>query len=192
MRFEHFWYNSVEEIHRSLKRDNCLPKIGFISRFYWTLELKEYLEKMKNLPKHHGAGLPDPEARGPPEGREPIQLHRLHWLKAGPVCHTTKHEYHCVCILMWNSKITTLRWAFKLNWNGKVNRSEKFLSQWCTKTWLQCERSICILSNITLPYCKIPSGLTKNSKQEKITLTSEKLSPKMRQHPSIDFEIDQK
>ena len=32
----------------------------------------------------------------------------------------------------------------------------------------------------------------KNSKQEKITLTSEKLSPKMRQHPSIDFEIDQK
>jgi len=32
---------------------------------------------MNNLPKHHGAGLP--EARGP------MQLHRLHRLKAGPV-----------------------------------------------------------------------------------------------------------
>jgi len=32
--------------------------------------------KMNNLPKHHGAGLPD--ARGP------MQLHQLHRLKAGP------------------------------------------------------------------------------------------------------------
>jgi len=31
---------------------------------------------MNNLPKHHGAGIP--EARGP------MQLHRLHRLKAGP------------------------------------------------------------------------------------------------------------
>jgi len=34
---------------------------------------------MINLPKHHGAGRP--EARGP------MQLHRLHRLKAGPRCH---------------------------------------------------------------------------------------------------------
>jgi len=32
--------------------------------------------KMNNLPKHHGAG--------PPEARGPMQLHRLHRLKAGP------------------------------------------------------------------------------------------------------------
>ena len=31
---------------------------------------------MDNLPKHHGAG--------PPEARGPMQLHRLHRLKAGP------------------------------------------------------------------------------------------------------------
>ena len=31
---------------------------------------------MNNLPKHHGAG--------PPEARDPMQLHRLRWLKAGP------------------------------------------------------------------------------------------------------------
>jgi len=33
---------------------------------------------MNNLPKHHGAG--------PPEARGPMQLHRLHRLKAGPGC----------------------------------------------------------------------------------------------------------
>jgi len=31
---------------------------------------------MNNLPKHHGAE--------PPEARGPMQLHRLHRLKAGP------------------------------------------------------------------------------------------------------------
>jgi len=41
----------------------------FKSRFYWILERKEYLAKMNNLPKHHGAG--------PPEARGPMQLHRL-------------------------------------------------------------------------------------------------------------------
>jgi len=30
--------------------------IRFISCFYWNLERKEYLEKMDNLSKHHGAG----------------------------------------------------------------------------------------------------------------------------------------
>jgi len=42
------------------------------------LERKEYLAKMNNQPNHHGAGLL--EARGP------MQLHRLHRLKAGPDC----------------------------------------------------------------------------------------------------------
>jgi len=36
--------------------------------------------KMNNLPKHHGAG--------PQEARGPMQLHRLHRLKAGPACTT--------------------------------------------------------------------------------------------------------
>ena len=44
----------------------------FINRFYCVLEPERHLEKMKNLPEHHGAGTP--EARGP------MQLHRL---KAG-------------------------------------------------------------------------------------------------------------
>jgi len=35
--------------------------------------------EMNNLPKHHGAG--------PPEARRPMQLHRLHRLKAGPGCY---------------------------------------------------------------------------------------------------------
>ena len=34
--------------------------------------------KMNNLPKHHGTG--------PPEARGPMQLHRLHRLKADPAC----------------------------------------------------------------------------------------------------------
>jgi len=34
--------------------------------------------KMNSLFKHHGAG--------PPEVRGPMQLHRLHRLKAGPAC----------------------------------------------------------------------------------------------------------
>jgi len=42
---------------------------------------KVYLPKMNNLPKHHGAG---PQRRGASEARGPMQLHRLHWLKAGP------------------------------------------------------------------------------------------------------------
>jgi len=37
---------------------------------------KEYLAKINNLPKHHGAG--------PTEARGPMQPHRLHRLKAGP------------------------------------------------------------------------------------------------------------
>jgi len=41
----------------------------FISRFHWIRERKEYLEKMNNLPKRHGAG--------PPEARGSMQLHRF-------------------------------------------------------------------------------------------------------------------
>jgi len=37
---------------------------------------------MNNLPNHHGAG--------PPEARGPMQLDRLHWLKAGPDYHHCK------------------------------------------------------------------------------------------------------
>jgi len=37
---------------------------------------KEYLAKINNLPNPHGVG--------PPEARGPMQLHRLHRLKAGP------------------------------------------------------------------------------------------------------------
>jgi len=58
---------------------------------------KEYLAKINNLPNHHGAGslkARGPQRRGaprgavPPEARRPMQLHRLHWLKAGPgQCH---------------------------------------------------------------------------------------------------------
>jgi len=33
--------------------------------------------KMNNVPKQHAAG--------PPEARDPMQLHRLHRLEAGPV-----------------------------------------------------------------------------------------------------------
>jgi len=54
-----------------------LLPIKFIS-LSTILELKEYLAKKNNLPNHHGAG--SPKARGP------MQLHRLHQLKAGPAC----------------------------------------------------------------------------------------------------------
>jgi len=38
---------------------------------------KEHVAKINNLPNHHGAG--------PPEARGPMQPHRLHRFKAGPV-----------------------------------------------------------------------------------------------------------
>jgi len=38
----------------------------------YALGFKVYLAKVNNLPKHHGAG--------PPEARDPMQLHRLRWL----------------------------------------------------------------------------------------------------------------
>ena len=40
----------------------------FISRFHWILERKVYLEKMNNLPKHHGPGA---RKRGAPRGAGP-------------------------------------------------------------------------------------------------------------------------
>jgi len=42
------------------------------------LARKEYLAKINNRPKRHGAG--------PPEARGPMQPHRLHRLKADPEC----------------------------------------------------------------------------------------------------------
>jgi len=42
----------------------------FVNRCHWILKLKEYLEKINNLPKHHGAE--------PPDTRGAMQLHRLH------------------------------------------------------------------------------------------------------------------
>jgi len=39
-------------------------------------QVQDVSGKMNNLLEHHGAG--------PPEARGPLQLHRLHWLKAGP------------------------------------------------------------------------------------------------------------
>jgi len=48
-----------------------------------------YLAKMNNLPKHHGAG---PQRRGATEARGPMQLHRLHRLKAGPGWDGQKNE----------------------------------------------------------------------------------------------------
>jgi len=48
----------------------------FINRFYRILERKNYLAKMNNLPKHRGMG--------PQEARDPMQLHRVHRLKADP------------------------------------------------------------------------------------------------------------
>jgi len=44
------------------------------------LVVDEYLAKINNLPKRHGVG--------PPEGRGPMQPHRLHRLKAGPDYHS--------------------------------------------------------------------------------------------------------
>jgi len=43
---------------------------------------KEYLTKINNLPDHNWSGAP--RGAGPPEARGRMQLHRLHWLKAGP------------------------------------------------------------------------------------------------------------
>ena len=56
----------------------------FISHFYWIFERKGYLDKVNNLPKHHGAG--------PPRGVAPMQLNRL---KAGP---------GCLCWSQWRKK----------------------------------------------------------------------------------------
>ena len=47
---------SVAEIHGSSKRDNSLLKIRFVSSFYGILQLRDYLARMNNLPKQHGAG----------------------------------------------------------------------------------------------------------------------------------------
>jgi len=52
MRMEHEC--SVEEINRSFKRDYCLLTMRLIRRFYRIREFKEYLDKMNDLPKHHG------------------------------------------------------------------------------------------------------------------------------------------
>jgi len=47
------------------------------------LERKEYMAKMNNLPKHHGAG---------PEARVSMQLHRLHLLKGGSAVDLLTHR----------------------------------------------------------------------------------------------------
>ena len=64
-----------EEIHGSLIRDNCLLTMRFTS-LSTILVRKVHLAKMNDLPKHRGAE--------PPEARVPMQLHRLHRLRAGP------------------------------------------------------------------------------------------------------------
>jgi len=74
----------------------------FISRFYWILERKEHLEKMNNLPKHHSAGTT--------EARSPMQLHRLHWLEAGPACSDeVSLQFTRVHLLSCRSRLRNLR-----------------------------------------------------------------------------------
>jgi len=56
------------------------------------LVCKEYLAKINNRPKHHGAG--------PPEASGPTQPHSLHRLEAGPVCSEefVVHSRPLVCL----------------------------------------------------------------------------------------------
>jgi len=70
--FDNVW---LREIHCSFKREHCLLKMSLINCFCWILERKK-MAKMNNFHKHNGAE--------PPEAQDPMQLHRLHWLKAGP------------------------------------------------------------------------------------------------------------
>ena len=97
-----------------------------ISRFYWTLERKEYLEKMNNLPKHHVTGSQD--------GRGPMPLYRLHRLKACPaddimslvmsynnIFTTNKHEVSnrvaSLAFLRPNSRyLAFFKWFRKKKW----------------------------------------------------------------------------
>ena len=62
----------------------------FIRRFCWILKRKVHLAKMNNPPIHHCAG--SPEARGP------MQLHRLHRLKAGPAHHRFVATYFSILL----------------------------------------------------------------------------------------------
>jgi len=52
--------------------------MSFISHLYWILERKEHLEKMNNLPKHHGAGPNAAESARPAldKGTLMILVHR--------------------------------------------------------------------------------------------------------------------
>jgi len=60
-------------MNQLFKRDNLLT-MRFMNRLSWIFELKEYLAKMNNLPKYHGAGPPEargPQRRGTPRGAGP-------------------------------------------------------------------------------------------------------------------------